>query len=135
MSKKPPKAQEAPAAEAAEPVVEAPAVAEDKVVVDVPSTHALMAHPDGGVTDAFPVDPTTSAFFVPWDQTATLLGHGFEVVGDASPLIWAAPDHTASVTLSIGTLVVFDGKITVPADISDSDRGGLVANGFQPAEA
>jgi len=122
----------------AEPAAAAPAAAPAEPAAeehDEPATHALMTHPDHGTTDAFPVDPTTGAFLVPFDQVETLVPHGFEVVGEAWPQIWSAPEHTASVTLSIGTLAVIGGVIAVPAGLSDTDRAGLVANGFQPPEA
>ncbi len=46
---------------------------------------------------------------------------------------YAAPPHVTGITLSTGPLVVVDGFIDVPDDLSLGDIGGLINNGFYPA--
>lgn len=45
---------------------------------------------------------------------------------------WKAPEHTHSVDLASGPVVVKHGHATIPDDISDGERASLIAMGFTP---
>ena len=71
------------------PVAEIPAAAASPTeapapVVEEPATWAPMTHPDGGSADAYPVDPETGHFMVPFADIEIMRSHGFVVV-EANP--------------------------------------------------